>query len=313
MNLGSLLGTSATELGLRFNLVGIFPSTTLVIFILTLIWSGAPGSEPQLSIVIETIKELETTESLFLIFIVIALSLIMQPLQLSLVRILEGYWGGSRLGIFLSQKGIDIQKQRRRKLDDCQRIPPLSNKEIDRVKMAIHAAKQLSKSYPSEDRLLPTAFGNVLRAAEGVPERQYGLDAVVLWPRLYPLLPGEMKRILADRRNQLDMAVRFCAVFLLAAIISTAFLFRYGFWLIIPVLNIVLAWLSYQAAISAAFAYGESIVASFDLHRFDLLKALHLPLPSNRDTEKENGKILSDFLRQGASEEGSTNFQYMHQ
>jgi hypothetical protein len=41
------------------------------------------------------------------------------------------------------------------------------------------------------------------------------------------------------------------------------------------------ALLSYRAALAAAAAYCQALEAAFDLHRFDLLTALHLPLPAN--------------------------------
>ena len=40
MSLGSLIETATVDLGLRFNLLGILPSTILFLFILSLYWSG---------------------------------------------------------------------------------------------------------------------------------------------------------------------------------------------------------------------------------------------------------------------------------
>jgi len=61
---------------------------------------------------------------------------------------------------------------------------------------------------------------------------------------------------------------------------------------------LILAWLSYLGAIAAAIAYGESIQTAYDLYRFEVLKAFHLPLPANLKEERELNKRLSDFLRQ---------------
>jgi hypothetical protein len=56
--------------------------------------------------------------------------------------------------------------------------------------------------------------------------------------------------------------------------------------------------LSYRAALSAATAYGQAMEAAFDLHRFDLLNALHLPLPADLISEVQANQQLSRFLRQ---------------
>jgi hypothetical protein len=79
-----------------------------------------------------------------------------------------------------------------------------SEKEKDIIATATWKQRQY---YPNKDRLLPTALGNILRAGEDITTDRYGLDAVVVWPRLYPLLPKELKSILNDLRNQLDFSI----------------------------------------------------------------------------------------------------------
>ena len=60
--------------------------------------------------------------------------------------------------------------------------------------------------------------------------------------------------------------------------------------------GIILAFISYRAAVAQAENYGENIRAAIDLYRFDLLKALHQPLPKNRDEEIARWKILLYWL-----------------
>jgi hypothetical protein len=122
------------------------------------------------------------------------------------------------------------------------------------------------------------------------------------------LLPERLIGILDDQRGQLDVAVRFCVVFLLAVAASAALLAQHGWWLAVPLAALMLAVLSYRAAVAAAIAYGVTLEAAFDLHRFDLLEALHLPLPPDRKTERILNEGLSDFLRQGVP----VNFPYTH-
>jgi hypothetical protein len=47
----------------------------------------------------------------------------------------------------------------------------------------------------------------------------------------------------------------------------------------VVVVGIVLALISYRAAVAQAQDYGERVRSAIDLYRFDLLKALHQALP----------------------------------
>ncbi len=299
MNLESLTGISPATLGFRFNLVSVFPSLVFFLMVLALIVSGAPAHKPDVQKVLIQIKALEVKESIFLTLTLIAFSLIFQPLQLYLIKFLEGYWGDRRLAVRLTQWRKSIHEKRRKKLEEDQSCEDMAHVTPSARAQMWRAAWRLRRSYPCKDRLLPTALGNVMRAAEDLPGTRYGLDAIALWPKLYPLLPKELTNILADQRNQLDLAGRLCWVFLLLVPVSTAFLWRYGWWLLIPGLNLFLGWVSYQAAIAAALAYGEGINTAFDLHRFKLLESLNLPFPIDRHSEKKANKDLCSFLRQG--------------
>lgn len=165
----------------------------------------------------------------------------------------------------------------------------------------------IERSYP-KGQLLPTTLGNVLRAAEESAGAPCGLDAIAIWPRLYMILPERTAAMVDDQRNQLDIAARFCVIFGVATVVSAGLLYRHGWWLMVPVATFALAWMSYRGAITSARDYGLGIRTAIDLHRFDLLRALHLPLPKDREAEKQANAILSEFLRQGRP----VNFDYDH-
>jgi hypothetical protein len=112
------------------------------------------------------------------------------------------------------------------------------------------------------------------------------------------LLPDGVRALVDDQRDALDLAARFCVIFATAAAVSLALLATHGWWLLVPAACLLLAWLSYRGAIAAAIAYGEGIRAAIDLHRFDLLGALHLPLPATLEQERAVNEQLSLFLRQ---------------
>jgi len=67
---------------------------------------------------------------------------------------------------------------------------------------------------------------------------------------------------------------------------------KYWAWTLIPVSTSILAFLFYRGAINIAFTYGTALKTAFDLQRFELLKALHLPLPTDSVHEKITNEIL---------------------
>jgi hypothetical protein len=62
---------------------------------------------------------------------------------------------------------------------------------------------------------------------------------------------------------------------------------------------LVIAHLSYRGSVEAAASFGVAMNSAVDLHRFDMLKALHLPMPANLDAEKSTNEAICSFLRQG--------------
>ncbi|MFI8281101.1 hypothetical protein ACIGBH_40825 [Streptomyces sp. NPDC085929] len=61
----------------------------------------------------------------------------------------------------------------------------------------------------------------------------------------------------------------------------------------------MLSALAYRSALNAAILYGQALQTAFDLHRFDLRRALHLRLPPDLATELAWNDGLSAFLAQG--------------
>ena len=54
---------------------------------------------------------------------------------------------------------------------------------------------------------MPTRLGNILRAAESYPHDRYGADAVLTWPRLFPLLPDRLTASLTAARAEIEQVV----------------------------------------------------------------------------------------------------------
>jgi hypothetical protein len=288
---------ATSDLGVRFRFVSLLPVAVLALYVLALAWSGAPASSPSVGRAVMHARHVAGWEAVLLAVAVVVVALIAEPLQVTLVRLLEGYWGQSRAGRLLAAPGIAFHRARRRRLDRAQRRSP-GDPVSARAQAAREEAARKLRAYPPESAFLPTMLGNVLRSAEGRAGSRYGLDAIVVWPRLYPLLSDKVTAVLDDLRDQLDLAARFCVVFGIATVISVAFLAAHGWWLTAAAVTLAGALLSYRAALAAAAAYGQALEAAFDLHRFDLLTALHLPLPANLTGEVSANQQLSRFLGQ---------------
>lgn len=297
------------DAGLRFTLVGLLPTSVFAALVLAIAWSGAPADAPDLGAISDKAGGLSATEGGLILLAILAVAVLLQPLQVGLVRLLEGYWGNSKAGKALAERRKAPQRERFRELEDTAGTP-FKDQDDPAWADAVEAAAELRRVFPEEERdLLPTRLGNVLRAAETRAGSPYGLEAIVVWPRLYPLLPDPVRGVVDDQRGQLDAAARFCVVFAAAAITSFALLVWHPLWLWVPLVCVLLAALAYRAAVGAALQYGESLRAAFDLHRFDLLSALHLSLPRDSTAEREQNRELSAFLVQ----DWDVEFEYDHE
>jgi hypothetical protein len=280
----------------RFAVVGLLPNATLVLIVLALTASGAPAHPPSLQRLLVAIDNVSLERLAAVLALVLIVSVIVQSFQFSLVRLLEGYWDDSRIGRWFSAIGKHVHQRRRERLEQLVLTDPPTAEEARRQQWAEDRLSQ----YPAEDRLLATRLGNTLRAAEDEAGQRYGLPTIAAMPRLYPYLSDRLTAVLSDRRNQLDVAVRFCIVLALAALIAAVLLLpNGGRWRLLPLGIVVLAWISYQAAVRAAAGYGQALFVAFDLHRFDMIRALHYPLPNSRAEELAFNQRLTDFLTVG--------------
>jgi hypothetical protein len=307
--LDALLGV-AKDAGRRVTLIGLLPTAILALWILFLVWGGAPSDAPSVDRFVDHLEDLSTTEVLLGFLALLGFAILSQPLQLPLVRLLEGYWPAAADG--LAERRRTAHRARRAKLEAAQ----MTSGDADGAEPGgaaeraarDRAAWRLRKLYPPDPLVMPTALGNALRTAEDRAGRRYGLDTVAVWPRLYPVLGERVLAIVDDERTQLDVAVRFCVVLLVAAVVSLGLLATQGWLLLVPAATFALAWLAYKGSVGAAVAYGEGLETAFDLHRFDLLRALHLPLPADSEQERAQNAQVTAFFFMGTR----AGFAYAH-
>jgi hypothetical protein len=137
-------------------------------------------------------------------------------------------------------------------------------------------------------RMMPTLLGNLLRAAEEHAWVRYGLEAGVCWPRLWFLLPRDVREEIAAARSRLNEATRWFGWGLLFVVWTV------WAWWAAPV-GLLIAGLAWQGMTRAALVYGDLVRAAFDLYHPLLFEHLGWPKPKG----PEDGRRLTEYLARG--------------
>jgi hypothetical protein len=142
------------------------------------------------------------------LLVVAASGFVAQQFEFTVIRLLEGYW--PRWCRPLSRYLVKRQKQRYKQLDQQWQdfnLRGLATLTPEERQDYIQIDLQLLE-FPDAGRLLPTRLGNILRSAEDRCAQKYGLDAVICWPRLWLVLPEEVKAELSAARSNLNLNAR---------------------------------------------------------------------------------------------------------
>jgi hypothetical protein len=84
---------------------------------------------------------------------------------------------------------------------------------------------------PQRDDVMPTLLGNVLKAAEARVRLRYNLDAVLVWPRLQPLLGKDVAASVESTKSSLDLMLTVSfGVLLFGVPLSVWSAFQTGSW-----------------------------------------------------------------------------------
>ncbi|KES04999.1 hypothetical protein BU52_22515 [Streptomyces toyocaensis] len=298
MSLTAVGRPPTAALGGRFFVIGHVPVCACLLFVLLLVWAGAPGTALNWSAAWRRAGTLGAGEALLLLFGTVVAALVLHPLQLPCVRLLEGYWPSWCGG--LTRWGTRRQERNRQRLIRAAELPGDAPPSSAAIHVAGLADSALRARFPQQPHLVrPTRLGNVLAAAEDRCGAPYGWDGPMAWPRLHAVLGDVVKETVEDRRDALDAACRVSVASALCAVISSVLLARTGWWVLLVLAPLLVSGLAYHAAVHAALAYGQAVRVCFDLHRFDLYPALRLPLPGDPDQEHQVNTALSEFWRQG--------------
>jgi hypothetical protein len=285
----SLLTSISGQFGKAILLGTLFP--VLIVSILNeLIVAPMLSFGPALQ---EQLRKIATGEdkwaAVSLLFVVVVITGMLYNLNIPIIRLYEGYpWSNSIIGrLFAWRKKARFReviplrgalRSLRRGLRTSTSLPDELQQEQNALALFIN-----SELPDREGLILPTRLGNVIRCFERYSSVAYGMDAIVLWPRLVAKIDSGFAATIDEAKTSLDFMINssfLCAISALLALtlgilgpapFSDGFMWRWG-WRV--VLFLVLAIFSYVFAIGRAKAWGEQVKSAFDLYRFDLLKAL---------------------------------------
>jgi hypothetical protein len=225
-------------------------------------------------------------------------------LTVTLTRLMEGYGWPRGTGAVRRRLVARQQRRRVRAEEDYQRClvewetasaPRRDELTARRVRLEMLLRRLPTDPDPAvPGRLMPTRLGNVLRASECLPGDKYGLDAVICWPRLWLVLPGDARAELVHARAGLDAAVSACAWAVLFLVFTP-----WSPWA--PAVTVAVAPMAYYGwVISRAQQFGDLVEATFDLYRPALYAALRWPLPATPAQERVAGAAVTDYLWRGS-------------
>ncbi|MEU1407895.1 hypothetical protein ABZ471_37190 [Streptomyces sp. NPDC005728] len=299
MSINQLAQPQVTATSARFLLIGYLPTYGAALYLLTLVWADTPEGRPHWAAAWKTAEQLTAGELVLLAVTITIVAVLLQPLQLALVRLLEGQWPQPLRPLADAGRARQTRARDKLRLIERRAEDAATDPGPQDVQAAGAAGARLRRRFPASGPVRATALGNALAAAEERAGAVYGWDAVVAWPRLHPLLSDQVRAVVNDRRDLLDATARLSVTSAATALVSIALVARSGPWLLLVLAPFVVSRIAYHGAVHAAQAFGDSLDTAFDLHRFDLLEALHLPLPDTPAGERALAAELSLMWRQG--------------
>jgi hypothetical protein len=156
-----------------------------------------------------------------------------------------------------------------------------------------------AQDYPDQiDDVLPTRFGNAIRAFEVYSGVIYGLEAIDGWPRLLAVIPADYRQMIEDAKAQVDFWVNLWAGSLVTAILYGVLFAVKGPgprpW--IAAAAVLVAVIAARGAHAVVGEWGALVMSAFDLFRGDLCKKLGLKMPPTIGEEREMWNLMSDLM-----------------
>jgi hypothetical protein len=146
--------------------------------------------------------------------------------------------------------------------------------------------------------LSPTRMGNVARTVQSYAVERYQFNFELFWSRLQFLAQKDKDfgPLLQAAKTQLDFLISCSFLTLLWSAIWAVMMWLSSgpSWMfpVIALLGPVISYIWYRIAVAQYSTLADLLRTAIDLFRFDLLTALHHPLPDTVDAERELWQTL---------------------
>ena len=162
-----------------------------------------------------------------------------------------------------------------------------------------HLMIERIQRFPDRESLvLPTPFGNTLRAFETYPRVMYGMESIDGWSRLLAVVPGDYRDLIDSSKAHVDFWVNLGFLSLVLVIGDISLWGVYGItppiWLL--VISIIVLMISPWRAQRLAVEWGDYVKGAFDVYRFNLLDLLSIKRPESRKEESQIWKNFSQAI-----------------
>ncbi len=236
-----------------------------------------------------------TYAGIALLVVAALIGLILSSANSTIFRMLEGYGAVNPLKLLLG-----LQRRRHtRAVDAIELIEAALKRAMDDEKPALteryrEALLRFEEAFPDDIRhVLPTRFGNAMRAFETYPRVMYGLEGIQGWPRLLAVIPKDYFAFVTAAKTQVDLCLNLVVVFWLllaeylfiSVVAAGATLTDYPSpW--IPVALLAASLLFMSSAKNAAVNWGSWVKSSFDVFQIDLRTKLGFDAFDTPDGER---------------------------
>jgi hypothetical protein len=215
-----------------------------------------------------------------------------------------------RLFGLLKSELADKPADRIAKLDqlhqDFLELLDFAHQSVEVAFTGVELTSELGIRFPKNPASVgPTRLANQTEVQRDYGLRRYGLDIELYWLRLQKIARGDERffPVLEDAKTQLDFSVTTVALLTLLTVVwvplSLAYATTPRLFLLLAVLGPLSIWLFMQVVNQSYRAFAEAVRSAVDLYRFDLLLALHLPLPSDSAAEKA---VWADLMERTVGE-----------